>query len=246
MLPNAPLQWRVWRTVDNFRPFHQASLVEHPVGDVLQEKLRIEEEEKRGRSQFLEWYRAYKFGSLIEDSYGLAPIAEVAASAIGAARLIVFPSFSPERFITLSFHQDGVTLEAVCGRTSLWDSRGNPECFDAGDAFRKRVELAYHRLPPAFRSWESFSSISAAAESSVRTNTIDGVSYRHRTADSNKVADATWGNPYPEEHAAQTRIIGDYQRLITQAGVGRYLCQDRWEASVFSTWWQRIRGGTQP
>jgi len=125
--------------VDNFRPFHQASLVDHPVGDVLEEKIRIEAEEKRHRAQWCEWYHAYAFGSLIEDSYGLAAIKDIAAasSLVGAARLIVCPSFSPERFITLSFHQDGVTLDAVCGRTSLWDT-GNAKFFDAGDAFRKR------------------------------------------------------------------------------------------------------------
>jgi len=227
----------VWRTVDNFRPFHQASLVDHPVGDVLQEKLRIEAEEKRHRAQWDDWYHAYAFGSLIEDSYGLAAIKDIAAasSSIGAARLIVCPSFSPERFITLSFHPDGVTLDALCGRTSLWDT-GNAEFFDAGDAFRKRVELAYDRLPPAFSSWETFESISGAVES-CQTATLDGVCYRHRTAGSKNVADAIWWNPSPEEHAAQTRVIGAYQRLIAQAGVGKNLCEDQWRASVFSNWW---------
>jgi hypothetical protein len=112
-----------WDTVNNLRSCHRKSPVKYPPGPRLAAKLAAEEERKREGERIADYER----GSLIEDACGVPRLEEVAGEpgAPGAARLLILPSFEPERIVTLAFGRESIRIEAVTPGVSIWQSRVN-------------------------------------------------------------------------------------------------------------------------
>ncbi len=222
-----------WRTVDNFRPFHRNSPIRYPPGEHLRVILERDQREAAYGRQFAEFFDAYEHGTLIEDVYGLAPLADVAA-ATGAARLFIKPSFKPETVVTVVFQASALTVETVEGHGSIWyaaqpinvdslvaDPTGTgfpTEPFDPARAVRSTATLPYACVPNEFRSWDHFARVASQAPSCM-TRALDGIGYRHKLCHEGHRVDVHWHNPSQENHPAQCRLIEAYYRLLKKAGL---------------------------
>jgi hypothetical protein len=224
-----------WRTVDNFRPFHKHSPTPYPPGEHLRVLLEREQREEEDGQQLAELLYAYEHGSLIEEVFRLAPLADVASAAAGAARFFVKPAFDPETVVTVVFQAPVLTVETVQGHTSLWyaaqpinvdrivaDLKGTgiaTDPFDPGQAVRSAATVAYGNVPAPFQSWDRFAALARAAVSCMTPNLRDGIGYRHKVCDQGHLIDVSWWNPVPEDHPIQCRLIDAYSRLLEQAAL---------------------------
>jgi hypothetical protein len=174
---------------------------------------------------------SYMYGDLIETRYGVPDLNKLRAhpGVIGVARLISRPAFEPEQITTAVFKADGVHIEAVKGRTSLWYSlpqrrsrydsdrlwmevRGAPFC--AYDAMRMRRVLPLTAEESLVR-WEKLATLARRAPS-CQTMTLDGISYRHRiTIDGGEAV--RWSNPKAGEHSNQLAIIQSYRDIVERS-----------------------------
>src|SRR5262245_21735799 len=187
-----------WRSADNLRRFHKNSPRPCPHGPILEEELRREAVERRRSERLAHLHREYSEGSLLEDRFGLPPLSSlaVAPGVVGAARLLVRPSFTPESVVTLIYRRDGLQVEGAKGSENLWyalahlihsaEAEGAPaeEALPPIEGWvRLRVEwsMSAPEARDAFLAWDDFLERARQADD-FRGVMVDGTGYRHKVA----------------------------------------------------------------
>jgi hypothetical protein len=241
-----------WRTADNVALFHRCSHKDYPHGEHLLAEERKEAARKEQSNRIGIALGAYIHGDLIETRYGLPRLDKLRArrGVIGVARLITCAAFQPEQIITAVFKADGVHIEIVTGRTSLWYSLPQRRCrydsaglwmevrattFCAADAMRM-----YRTIPltdeESLDSWKQLVVLSRRAPS-CSTMTLDGISYRHKMTIDDGV-DVRWGNPRADLHPNQLALIQTYNSMVERAAINSRMIQFRRKADrVFKLLW---------
>lgn len=202
--------------------------------DIRKDRAAIEAIE-RGAEEF---HQAYMDDpDFLDRHYGVPSLGDLLADpeVVGASRFIEHPSFNPEELYTFVFRPTTIEISAVIGDSELWASMpvvysigGIPyerrvregEPFDPKKTWRKSAvcDVRSKMCPPLFRSWETLRAASANAGSCM-TDTLDGITYRHRLADRQFRSDADWYNPALPENASQIAIVDAYERLLRNVGL---------------------------
>lgn len=229
-----------WWTFDDLNIFHKNSPADHPPGDRLRKKREVEEHRNEAQKRSWTMLAAYMEGSLIDERYNLTALPEISRQQgdVTVARLYVLRSFDAESIFTFSFDSKNISVEAVCGATSLW--RSIPQVgstngmwketvstpFEASHIMRSVVALDLAQAPEIFHQWEGIEEVVRLAPNCT-TAALDGVGYRHQFFSANGLQAAEWRNPDPVRHAAQTKLIEAYRELVKLAGLNRF-----WERSA--------------
>jgi hypothetical protein len=224
----------VWRTADNVRLFHRCSPTRYPFGEHLLAEEQKDELRQAELDKLAAIRAAYMHGDLIEEIYNVRKMLDLTSEpgVIGAARLIVCPSFHPERIVTVVFAAAEVRIEAIKGSRSLWFSlpqlanrysgEGAIETQSAPFSSDEAVHL--HRIvgiPDCqfrFVSWDALSALARMAPSCSSLMT-DGIAYRHKVVLDTGVLDATWLNPEKEGHPRQVELVREYLTLMQLTGL---------------------------
>jgi hypothetical protein len=163
-------------------------------------------------------------GCSVEKLYGISPLNKVylETGAVGAARLIVFPSFAAERVFTFIFRSNCVCIESVYGPhpTNLYRK------FEPGSlepqpcsykVTRLRAELGYSSLPEPFQSWEAFRHRAVDLQS-CECLCFDGASFLQKVLVDDEIQYAHWSNP-DEGFPDQAAMVDAYAECIEKAGL---------------------------
>jgi hypothetical protein len=237
-----------WWTADNLSLFHRVSPVKYPFGQYLvaelERKRQRQEQAARETAFFAPYYRAYEDGSLIEDFYDLTPLATLVAgpAVMGASRLIVMPSFAPERVVTCVLTPSGVRVDAVTAMTTvlgsilspLFEGTGEESRFvGTGKASREELrmacppelirsattELTFDRAPRLFRSWEALVDAVHVAPTCHGRGVLDGTYYRHIVRGGDVHVDTKWDSPRLGPDPGQTALVAAYAELVAATGL---------------------------
>jgi hypothetical protein len=163
--------------------------------------------------------------NFIEHAYRLPSLAHLLKSpnAVGVARFLTLPAFTPERILTLIYTDAAVAVTIAIGNTSLYhslskDSRRN---FDpsAADCRSKTLSLSTGRVPSLISTWTQLKSEALQAPSCRTEFCCDGVSYWHRILDHEIGLDAKWSNPRQANHERQWELIAAYAAIVQSANL---------------------------
>lgn len=229
-----------WRTADNLYLFHRASPKTHPYGPYLLAQEARQERQRSQREDAQVAYEAYRMGTLIEDSFGLDPIDRLLgrAQAMAATRLIVLPSFCPERIVTITFSQQGIEVLLSESPTAVWnlvphhEGRTNPDGslreIPRTPFFRERVVHRTTSAPLAVAlevlgDISQFLSAGSTPQAPRDWGVLDGIGFRHRIASSDLTSDVTWSNPSREADAGPIRVLNQYRELLGRMGAAEFI-----------------------
>lgn len=179
-----------------------------------------------------EFHRAYIFDpDFVEQCYELPAVSELAAlpGVHGVTRFVEIGSFEPERLFTLVYQTGAVEVSAVVGASSLWWSKpavlrvagSGPWKVEAGDPFEPLrgfrrsavLPLPSRKCPLILSSWNSVRAAAALAPT-CSTETLDGISFRHRVVGEGVDMVANWDNPARPDHSPQLTLVTAYVALL--------------------------------
>ena len=177
---------------------------------------------------------AYIKGNLIEESYYLLPLENLANDnqIRGAARLFYLPSFHPENIFTTVFRTNRIFFEICRGKKSLWGSlpqrmsqksnsgfwKETCSIFNPSDQNSHARIIRYSELPPPIQSWDEFLEASLLAQDCYRP-ALDGVGYRHKVYDASTSIDVSWDNPSRDIDTAQFLLMDWYRACLVATGL---------------------------
>jgi hypothetical protein len=224
-----------WITADNLRLFHAASPRACPKGPELLEQERREDRRQAQREAASRAFDAYRNGDMIENSFGLERLGQLrtAGGFVAATRLIIKPSFEPERIVSLFIAPSFVDVVMSESPSSVWNLVPQHECRSNDDGsfreiprepfFREQVRHISLRAPygvavEALGDPQEFLHLGSTPLAKREWMVLDGMGFRHRVEGAGHKSDVAWDNPASGVDVAPLETIARYRSLATKLG----------------------------